>query len=199
MIKTDCKPLRELLESDIKNKRIALWSLSIAAYKCRIEFLEGSKNSVADLLSKVPKDPNLPSEIGSSAEESLPEIDDKTYQIGIINSNQLPPESFQQCRASEADLLDQPRPSVKQIDMQEEQAKDPEIQEVRKQLQSDHASKTFLGKYIVVEAILDFISDADVRPRLRLFVPEHLREQILETYHTKMVMEALINHRRQQK
>ena len=185
VIKTDCKPLRELLESDIKNKRIALWSLSIAAYKCRIEFLEGSKNSVADLLSRVPKDPNLPSGTGSSAEESLPEIDDKTYQIGIISSNQLPPESFQQCKASEADLLDQPRPSMKQINMQEEQAKDPEIQEVRKQLQSGHASKTFLGKYIIVEGILYFISDADVRPRLRLFIPEHLREQILETYHTK--------------
>ena len=185
VIKTDCKPLKALLESDIKNKRVALWSLSIAAYNCRIEYLPGSTNSVADLLSRVPKDPNLPSGTGSSAEESLPEINDKTFEIGIINSNQFTPESYQHSKTSEADLLDQPRPIMKNVNMPDEQAKDPEIQEVLKQLQSGHASKTFLGKYLVIEGVLYFISDADVRPRLRLFVPEHFREQILETYHSK--------------
>ena len=51
-------------------------------------------------------------------------------------------------------------------------------------MQSRHASKAFLGKYIFIEGVLYFISESDINPRLRLFVPEHLREHVLETYHT---------------
>ena len=53
-------------------------------------------------------------------------------------------------------------------------------------MQSEDASKTGKkGKYIVIEVVLYFISESDINPRLGLFVPEHLREHVLETYHTK--------------
>ena len=183
VIKTDCKPLKNLLNSDVKNRRVALWSLTIASYNCKIEYLPSGSNSVADLLSRVPKDPNFPSESGSSAGESLPEISDKTYEIGVLTSNQMPPGAHKRIKIPEQDLLDQPRPGLLGVDLQVEQASDPEVQEISKQIHSGRASKTFLGKYITLNGILYYISDSDMSPRLRLFVPEKLRKQILETYH----------------
>ena len=112
----------------------------------QIEYLPENCNTVADLLSRVPKDPNAPTEGGSSAEEALPEINDKAYEIGVLDSNQIPLKERQQCASSETALLNQPRPWITTLNMQDEQAKDPEIQEVLRQMQSGHASKIFLGK-----------------------------------------------------
>ena len=52
--KCDHRPLKYLLESPIRNKKISLWALSFAVYNCKIEYLTGTDNSVADLLSRVP-------------------------------------------------------------------------------------------------------------------------------------------------
>ena len=127
VIRTDRKPLKYLLEADIKNRRVALWSLSLASYSCKIEYLPRNCNTVADLMLKVHKDPNVPTEGGSSAEESLPEINDKTYEIEVFDSNQIPLKEGQQYASSETELLDQPRPGITTLNMQDEQAKDPEI------------------------------------------------------------------------
>ena len=42
-----------------------------------------------------------------------------------------------------------------------------------------------MGKYIIIEGVLYFISDSGMQPRLRLFVPEHLREKVLTAYHSE--------------
>ena len=102
----------------------------------------GGSKTVADLLSRVPKDPNEPSEIGSSADESLPDISNKTYEIWVLNSNQFPQEAFSKNEMSNDELLDQPRPGFTGFDLQKEQARDTEIQDILKQLQSGRASKT---------------------------------------------------------
>ena len=54
-IRTDHKPLKYLLESPMKNKKIQLWSLNISSYACKIEWLPGKTNTMADYLSRRPR------------------------------------------------------------------------------------------------------------------------------------------------
>ena len=55
-IKTDHKPQEYLLESPMQNKKIQLWALSMAGYNCTIEYIAGTENTCADLLSGKPTD-----------------------------------------------------------------------------------------------------------------------------------------------
>ena len=54
VIKTDHTPLKYLLESLMQNKKIQIWALSMSGYNCSIEFIEGTTNTSADLLSRHP-------------------------------------------------------------------------------------------------------------------------------------------------
>ena len=54
VIKTDHKPLKYLLESPMQNKKIQLWALNMAVYNCSIEYIAGTTNACADLLSRHP-------------------------------------------------------------------------------------------------------------------------------------------------
>ena len=70
VIMTDHKPLKYILETPIQNKKIQLWVLDIMGYNCRIEYVEGSKNCCADLLSRVPQtvqDDSTPREENSTS------------------------------------------------------------------------------------------------------------------------------------
>ena len=115
--------------------------MTIASYSCLIEYLKGGSNTVTDLLSRVPKDPSEPSEIGSSAEESLPDISDKTSEIGVLNSKQFPQESFSKNETSNDELLDKPYPEITGFDLQKEQARDAEIHDILKQLHWEGPAK----------------------------------------------------------
>ncbi len=55
-IKTDHKPLKYLLESPMQNKKIQLWALGMAGYNCDIEYIAGTTNTCADMLSRLPDD-----------------------------------------------------------------------------------------------------------------------------------------------
>ena len=54
VIRIDHKPLKYLLESPMQNKKIQLWALSMAGYNCTIEYIAGTTNTCADLLSRHP-------------------------------------------------------------------------------------------------------------------------------------------------
>ena len=58
IIRTDHKPLKYLLDAPMENKKIQLWALSMAGYNCKIEYIPGKFNCVADLLSRVPTGDN---------------------------------------------------------------------------------------------------------------------------------------------
>ena len=51
-IRTDHKPFKYLLNSPVQNKKIQMWTLSIAGYNCQIEYAPGPQNVLADLLSR---------------------------------------------------------------------------------------------------------------------------------------------------
>ena len=41
----------------MQNKKIQLWPLSMAGYNCSIEYIAGTTNTYADLLSRRPDEP----------------------------------------------------------------------------------------------------------------------------------------------
>ena len=55
VVRTDHTPLKYFLESPMQNKKVLMWALSIAGYNCKIEYIEGTSNTVADPLSHSPR------------------------------------------------------------------------------------------------------------------------------------------------
>ena len=50
--KTDHMPLKYLLSSHFKNRKIASWQMNIAEYNIDIEYLPGKQNLIANLMSR---------------------------------------------------------------------------------------------------------------------------------------------------
>ena len=53
---TDHKPLKYLFTSEMKNARIQRWAVVLSEYGCDIEYVSGTKNVVADMLSRLGPD-----------------------------------------------------------------------------------------------------------------------------------------------
>ena len=82
-IKTDHQPLKYLLEAELTNKKIQQWALKLSGYNCKIEYLAGRDNTCADLLSRIPK------QLETESIKLGPGMDDKAFQINVINSHRL--------------------------------------------------------------------------------------------------------------
>ena len=82
-IKTDHQPLRYLLEAEWTNKKIQLWAFKFSGYNCRIDYLAGKDNTCTDLLSRLPK------QLEAESVELEPGVDDKAYQVQVINSHRV--------------------------------------------------------------------------------------------------------------
>ena len=178
VVKTDHKPLKYLLESPMQNKRIQMWALSIAGYNCKIEYIKGTDNTCADLLSRVPKE-----EGEAEPEHVEPDIDDRAYQVNVLDSGTFNPRAHASCKVEEVDMPSKEDLSIPEIDMIKEQAADPEIVEIMNQLKAGNAGKGMYQKYIIMEDILYYISNPDVEPTIRLYLPTRLRPQVIQQYH----------------
>ena len=179
-IKCDHRPLKYLLESPIRNKTISLWALSIAGYNCKIEYLAGTDNSVADLLSRVPH-------LTTDQNELLndPDISEKTYEISALNSNRFNPKEFARCRPDLNDKVKKPTLNST-LNMVEEQEKDETLLKIKDSLKNDTLSPSVAKKFIVLDNILYYISKTDTDPILRLYIPEHLKDKIMVEYHSTL-------------
>ena len=179
VIRTDHKPLKYLLESPMQNKKIQLWALGIAGYNCTIEYIAGVENTCADLLSRSPLKENRPSE------DLTPDLSDKAFEINALNSNKFNPKDFASCEIGKP-VMTMPdigtlRPG--ELDMVVEQDKDAEILELKKQLKENKVSKSIQSKYLIMDDILYYLSNPDVDPVVRLYVPDHLRFKVVTQYH----------------
>ena len=74
-IKTDHRPLKYLFSSEMKNKKIQMWSLSVSSHNCTIEYIKGKDNEQADFLSRLETD-----ETGDQTVEITP------GEVSVINS-----------------------------------------------------------------------------------------------------------------
>lgn len=104
VIKTDHRPLKYLLESPVQNRKIQLWALSMAGYNCRIEYIEGTTNTCADLLSRHPDNVGLDKE--RKEDEIVLDINDNSYQVNVLDSSQFDPKTYASCILPEKDSLE---------------------------------------------------------------------------------------------
>ena len=182
VIKTDHKPLKYLLESPMQNKKIQLWALSMAGYNCTIEYIAGTTNTCADLLSRRPDEP------GHCQEENLTEeldldVNDNTFQVDVINSNEFEPKKFASCDVPFDDSLVKPDDCLPGLDMISEQNKDDELLELKTILVHGEPSKEVQHRYLVVDNVVYYLTDPDCDTVLRLYVPKHLRALVVKQYH----------------
>ena len=175
---TDHKPLERLLKSPMKNKKIQLWALAIAGYNCEIVHLPGKDNVVADLLSR------------SSTAVVLEDtgtvtVDERAFQVNVINSNKFNPKDFAAHKPQgKSDSKEYDRPTIRDFDMAIEQKTDEELSRLRKRLDTGKASKSEQMKHMIDQDIVYYISQPEDDPIIRLYVPEHLRQLVLEQFHT---------------
>lgn len=102
VIKTDHKPLKYLLDSPMKNRKIQLWALGISGYNCRIEDTAGTINTCADLLLRTLNGEEV--QQGKTMEEE-PDISDKTLEVNFIDSSQINPKEY---ASADVESPDQP-------------------------------------------------------------------------------------------
>ncbi|CAG2253191.1 unnamed protein product [Mytilus edulis] len=138
IIKTDHKPLKYLLDSPMKNKKLQMWSLGISGYNCKIEYIAGETNYCADLLSRTPQSDD---DKGISNETVDPDINDNTYEINTINSNKLNTRNFATCTVEQPDLPSKETFQNEDLDMKLEQAKNLNIFKVKMDIETDTEDK----------------------------------------------------------
>ena len=90
---TDHKTLKYRLDSPMQNKKIQLWALGIAGFNCKIEYIAGTDNSCADLLSRIPQNAG----VTQDKENYDIDISDKAYKINALNSNRFSPKEYARC------------------------------------------------------------------------------------------------------
>lgn len=117
-IKCDHKPLKYILDSPMQNKKIQLWALGISGYNCKVEYISGTENTCADLLSRSPSDEN-----DHENDEVVVDISDKTFEVNTLNSNEFNPKQFARCKIKEVEAQ-KPISTINDLDMIVEQQKD---------------------------------------------------------------------------
>ena len=183
VVKTDHKPLQYLLTAKHKNRRIEMWAMTIQNYNCKIEYLRGKDNLTADLLSR------YVSPLDSSESEVEEEVDmrDGAIEVAVLNSNSFQPSDYVQVNPNLIDANENQLPvtSFEDFDIREEQSKDEALVSIKHCLQKGNNNPTVHRRFMLQEGILYYISQVDDDPVLRLYVPKHLKDRVINAYHHK--------------
>ena len=172
----------------MQNKKIQMWALSMSGYNCCIEYIEGATNTFADLLSRHPDKVNgtQNSDEEVDKDQTVLDVNDNLFEINVFDSNQFDPKSFASCNLSDEELFEKCDCSDFRkggFDMKVEQSKDDDISEIRSMILSGQESKDVQKHYLLVDGLVYFISNVDDDPRLRLFIPKHIRSFVVTQYH----------------
>ena len=180
-VKTDHQPLKHLFTTEQKNRRVQKWGLTIASYNAKIEYLKGTDNIIADLLSRSTPPAN---------EEENKKWDDEDNnhiinECAVLNSNKFDPADYLEVNHDEllADSEQTTIPSLSNFNIETEQQKDPILLDLKNKLESDHNTTGLFRRFLLKEDVIYFISQVHENPYLRLYIPEHLQSHVMEQYH----------------
>ena len=87
----------------MQNKKIQLWALSMSGYNCSIEYIAGTTNTCADLLSRHPDNIKKITELtdkhysGDVTDQKELDVNENLFQINVLDSNQFEPRIFAIC------------------------------------------------------------------------------------------------------
>ena len=118
----------------MQNKKIQLSALSMAGYNCTVEYIAGTENTCADLLSRKPDGGHTEAE----AEPFEGDINDNTFEVDVINSNEIDPKQFASYEVADNPEKEAPTWDLTDVDMTVEQAKDKEIVDIKICLETGH-------------------------------------------------------------
>ena len=173
----------------MQNKKIQLWALSMSGYNCTIEYITGTTNTCADLLSRHPDNVRKTSDDQDCEEvedQTVLDVNDNLYEINLLDSTQFEPKSFASCDLpndqsfEKCDCSDFRKGG---FDMKCEQTRDDDISEIRSMILNGKESKDVQKHYLLVDDLVYYLSNVNDDPCLRLFIPKHLRNFVVTQYH----------------
>ena len=113
-----------------------------------------------------------------------PNIHTRQPTINVINSDTLDPNQLANLSHTPQEIPLSDKPEGLVYNMKIEQNLDPAIDKLIKRVRLNKLSAAESRKFIIHDEILYFISDADKRdPKLRVYVPSHIKDKILFEYH----------------
>ena len=180
VIRTDHQPLKYLLNSPMQNKKVQMWAMGMAGYNCQVEYIPGSTNVLADLLSRMPEGPKGEHD---RVEIGPRDVSDNTFEIGVLDSSGVNTETYASYQEPEGEGERLEKVELEGFDMEKEQGRDPNLVEIKRQLEQGNAPKMIQKRYLTIDGVLYFLSHVDDEPRTRLVIPQHLVKRVIEQYH----------------
>ncbi|VDI50167.1 Hypothetical predicted protein [Mytilus galloprovincialis] len=153
---------------------------AIQGMKAPSNVREGPKTCVQIFMSRLPSD-----EKPNENPDPYPDISDNTYEINVINSNRFHFTDYANNDKLVEDIPEKENFQFKEFDMSIEQMKDKTLRELKEQLVGDKVPEAVQNKYIIIDDILYYISNVDNDPIIRLYIPSHIKQAVVEQYHDK--------------
>ena len=156
-----------------------------------------ASNHCADLLSRIPFKKGEKEELQqskSTPEDEELDIDDRSLEIGAINSNEINPRDFASSHVDPpGDVLKPDIDLPEDFNMVEEQQKDEEIGKLKNRMNKGTATKAEQTHYFETEdGLLYYLSQPDSEdPRLRLYIPQEMENIVIKQYHDQLGHMAL--------
>ncbi len=180
-IKTDHLPLKYLFTAEQKNRRVQAWAMTINTYNCDIEYISGRENVTADLLSR---SPSVKNELKVNSSEELSDKGE-TFEVAVLNSNKFEPKDFLEVPLEGAYITEDNEDDEyhHKFNMEKEQDRDPEIKELKQKLTVNKNNASLMRRFMLRNNIVYYISQVDDDPKLRLYIPKHLKDKVMKQYH----------------
>ena len=176
VIKTDHKPLEYLFTAFTNSRRITAWAVNVNSYRCKLEYLPGTANICADLLSRS----SPPEEEGA---EQIPDISDRALEVMVLNTNDFNPADYIELEPLSESQTERTLPSLEGFDILLEQNKDEDLILIKNNLESGSADTKAYKSFMIQDGLLYYISQVDDDPLLRLYIPKHLTRHVIDQFH----------------